>query len=369
MFDSVAQARAVPSGQVELVHCGGCGLIYNAHFDAKLGEVGARYESSQAASAHFGQFARSLSQAWIERYALSGKTVLEIGCGQGEFLRQMLADGIAAAVGLDPLADPHPVPGEKRITIRAERFDATTLSVDADADADAVVCRHTLEHVPRVAEFLSHLAQWARRGRDRVVLFEVPAVERVLAECAFWDVYYEHCSYFTAASLAHAFEAAGFDVLRLEPVYGDQYLILEARLADPRSPREKAPVAGWGDCTTFGRDAGVAIANCDRHLEALAAGRRPLVLWQGAAKTVGFLSTLANAGLIHSAVDVSPHRQGKFLPGSGLPVHAPAELAHIAPAHVVLMNPIYLGEVGAELARLGVASRLLTVNDLCAARF
>ena len=61
------------------------------------------------------------------------------------------------------------------------------------------------------------------------MLFELPDVRRVLDEVAFWDVYYEHCSYFSAGSLARLFRATGFEVLDLALDYDDQYLLLEAR--------------------------------------------------------------------------------------------------------------------------------------------
>jgi SAM-dependent methyltransferase len=360
VFATKAQAQAVPLGRVDLVLCEQCGLLFNPWFQSALAEVGARYESSQASSAHFSTFAQSLARAWIERHALRGKSVLEIGCGRGEFLRLMLSEGVEDALGLDPVA---PVEGihEPRLTIEPRSFDADTIT----CDADAVVCRHTLEHVPDVRAFLGLLAQWAQRVSGRVVLFEVPAAERILSEAAFWDVYYEHCNYFTAASLQWAFESAGFEVLRIEKVYADQYLIIEARAARRGAAARPDFSSLSGDCRRFGNIARQAIAHCDRHLETLAACCRPTVLWQGAAKTVGFLSSLHCSGLIHSAVDLSPQRHGQYLPGSGLPVYAPRTLRAIDPAHVVLMNPVYLDEVRAQLTALGVGAALLTVNDLC----
>ena len=92
IFDTAEEARAVPSGRVDLFLCGDCGLIFNPNFDAALAEVGARYEGSQAASAHFSQFARTLASSWIERHRLRGKPVLEIGCGNGEFLARTASE-------------------------------------------------------------------------------------------------------------------------------------------------------------------------------------------------------------------------------------------------------------------------------------
>src|SRR6185312_9193273 len=62
-------------------------------------------------------------------------------------------------------------------------------------------------------------------------LFELPDVLRVLQEVGFWDIYYEHCSYFSLGSLARLFRSTGFEVVRLELDYDDQYLLIEARPA------------------------------------------------------------------------------------------------------------------------------------------
>ena len=61
------------------------------------------------------------------------------------------------------------------------------------------------------------------------MLFELPDVLRVLRECAFWDIYYEHCSYFTPGSLARLFRSTGFEVLDVELDYDDQYILVEAK--------------------------------------------------------------------------------------------------------------------------------------------
>lgn len=353
----------MPTGRVDLVVCRGCGLIFNATFDPARAEIGARYESSQAASAHFSHFARSLAQAWIARHNLAGRSVLEIGCGQGDFLRLLLEQGVGNALGLDPLAPTTFEPQIAGLQMRAQAFDSTALG----SPGDAAVCRHTLEHIQPVRAFLHLLVQWARRDTHRVVLFELPATERLLSERAFWDVYYEHCNYFTAASLVHAFNAAGFDVIRHERVYDDQYLILEARArVGGAAPRHRPLDAVVEACLQFGRDVRDTVHRCDARLEQMAAMGGPIVLWQGAAKTVGFVSAIERHKLIHSAVDLSPRRQGRYLPGSGLAVRAPDELTRIAPSHVILMNPVYVNEVQASLDQLGVTAKLLTINELCA---
>ncbi len=389
VFDTLAQAVAVPTSRVELTFCRSCGLVFNPWFDEDLANVGARYESSQSNSGHFSKFARSLSASWVQRYQLRGKTVLEIGCGHGDFLHLMAEDGIGKGIGLDPHVAPQSTAKAESIgggntqvvQLHARRFDATLAEssshADADlVDADAVVCRHTLEHIGNLHGFLCGLAHWARQKPQRVVLLEVPATERILDGLAFWDVYYEHCNYFTAESLKHAFALAGFEVQRAECVYDGQYLILEAtaaratpsgyELVRGASMHELALAAQWRRCEYFASQANASINHAVEGLRWLTSQGRPVVIWQGSSKTAGFLAALGQQTRVHSAVDLSPQRHGKFLPGSGLQVIAPETLPAIDPGSVVLMNPVYKAEVHQHLQQLGLCCRLLTVDQLLA---
>jgi SAM-dependent methyltransferase len=360
IFATAAEARSVPRGDVHLTVCAACGFVFNPDFDPALAAIGARYESSQSASAHFSAFARSLATEWIERYGLHERTVLEVGCGSGDFLRQLRRSGVGAAVGIDPLADT--AAATDGVSFIADVFDER----HAGLDAAALVCRHTLEHVQDVSVFLHHIRRWTQGRRDRPVLFELPAAERIFAERAFWDVYYEHCNYFTAATLRRALELAGFEVLRITHAYDDQYLIAEAVAMDRSAPGTAAiaPDTTFAALEQFSAEVGESIALCRQKLASLADPDAPLLLWQGASKTVGFLSALSEPACIDSAIDLSPSRHGKFLPGSALPVYAPQELLRLRPRHIVLMNPVYLAEVQRQVDSLGVAATVHPVNAL-----
>lgn len=367
VFATQREAQGVPRGDVQLAVCGRCGFVFNRCFDPVLARIGARYESSQGASAHFGAFARSLAEEWVDRHDLAGRTVVEVGCGSGHFMRQLLCAGVGAVIGVDPLADSDAADGDSRVQIIAEEFSERLVALQADA----LVCRHTLEHVPQVHAFLSLLRRWASAAPNRVLLFELPDGERVFAERAFWDVYYEHCNYFTGQTLRFAFEAAGFHVSRIERVYGGQYLVLEAIAGsahDGVDGHANAAAARAG-CDEFQVKVRKSIEHCAAALAQLAARARPLALWQGASKTVGFLSALKDTTCIDAAIDLNPQRHGKFLPGSGLPVYAPPELLRLEPRHVVLMNPVYLQEVREHVRSLGLDLYVYPINELLLAGF
>jgi hypothetical protein len=359
VFDSRGAARAVAHGRLDLAACRVCALARNLSFDDALAEFGARYDSSQSASAHFSRYTAALAAQWVGAYVLDGSTVLEVGCGDTAFAAALRAQGVARVIGIDPLAPPAAGNG---IELRHEPLGAHHTQIDARA----LICRHTLEHVASPLRFLELVRRWGAAGPERVVLFEVPAAERIARESAFWDVYYEHYTYFTAASAARLLARAGFELTRVATEYDDQYLLIEARAATAAVTASTPPPADelslWRDFAA-GSERGIARARA--RIAAMRADGAPLVLWQGACKTVGFLSALALDDAFACAVDLSPARHGRYLPGSGLQVLAPEALRRMQPRHVVLMNAAYLDEVRAHLAALGVTATVTTVNALC----
>jgi hypothetical protein len=294
----------------------------------------------------------------VDRWGLAGKTTLEIGCGRRpEFLELMCSLTGGPGIGVDPVVD---TAASATLELVAERFDGTTAP-----EADAVVCRHTLEHVVDVAGFLRDLRVWGERHPRAVYLFEVPDVARVLRETAFWDLYYEHCSYFAPCSLRAAFSIHGFEAEDVRTEYDEQYLILEARAGRPGRAEESSACGTELEelAKGFASRVAAATALARRRLESLAA-EGTVVVWQAGSKAVGFLTATGAADLVSAAVDANPAKRGLFLVGPGLPIVVASELRALVPRHVVLMNEVYLDEVAGSLAHEGIDAELHTARSL-----
>ncbi|HEV8098893.1 MAG TPA: class I SAM-dependent methyltransferase, partial [Gaiellaceae bacterium] len=334
-----------PTGELRLALCPACGFVTNTAFDPLLQDYSLDYEETQAFSPHFVEFLEELARDWVERYDLRGKRVLEIGSGKGEFLLLLHELGVADAIGVDPGFVPGRVEERPGLRFLRELYSER----HAGLEPDAIVCRHTLEHIQPVGDFVRGL-------RASLLLFELPDVLRVLREGAFWDLYYEHASYFSPGSLARLFRSAGHEVLELELTYDDQYILIEARPGEGgRLPLEEPPGVVAQAVAEFRRVHGETES---RWRERLAAAERP-VIWGAGSKGVAFLTTLG-AG-IELAVDVNPFKQERFLAGSGVQVVAPEALREYRPDLVVAMNPVYLGEIGSTLSGLGVETHLEAV--------
>lgn len=358
------EALRQPRGDVALEFCRDCGFIFNAAFDPSLLDYSACYEETQGFSPTFGAFARSLAQRLVERYGLRRKHILEIGCGKGEFLALLCELGDNRGTGFDPAFVPERAPAQAagRMAVIREFYSEK----HAGLRADFVCCRHTLEHIAEVGQFVRMLRRAVGGGTDATVFFEVPDVTRILREGAFWDVYYEHCSYFSPGSLARLLRASAFGVTELYRDYADQYLILTARPAagptQPVLPIEEDLGTLPGLVESYARTSTGRIGWWQRRLGKLAAQGARTILWGSGSKAVAFLTTLGIADEVACVVDVNPYRQGWFLPGTGHRIVAPESLAECRPDCVVVMNPVYRREIEEALGRLGVQPEVLTVD-------
>ena len=187
---------------------------------------------------------------------------------------------------------------------------------------------------------------------------------RVLRECAFWDVYYEHCSYFTPGSLSRLFRACGLNVLTVELDYDDQYILLEARLShttDGRLPLEDSIEEIAEAAVRYRTNLEATKERWRREIAEVRGGGGRAVVWGSGSKGVAFLTTLGISDEISYVVDINPYKQGKFMAATGQEIVAPEFLCNYRPNLVVVMNPIYVDEIGLDLARLGVDARVLPV--------
>ena len=102
LLETKEDAINYPRGDINLKHCGNCGFISNMAFDAKLTEYSGRYEETQGFSDTFNKFHHDLAERLINKHGLKNKTVIEIGCGKGEFITMLSELGNNKGLGFDP---------------------------------------------------------------------------------------------------------------------------------------------------------------------------------------------------------------------------------------------------------------------------
>lgn len=357
LISSQSDALNWRGAPLELCHCRRCGFVCNPGF-VPAAQHTAAYEATQSHSPTFTAFSKSLCRTWIDRYNLTGKVLLEIGCLQGEFIEQLCEISGCSGIGIDPEVDAAKVGTRGNVRFIKDFYGPKF----RDLPADFICCRHTLEHIPDVRRFVRDV-RVAIADRTHVsVCFEVPDVLRVLQEGAFWDIYYEHCSYFSPGSLARLFRDCGFEVLDLRREFDGQYLVIDAKpAASPTLARldlEDDLAATEHAVGAFEAAASLQLARWPR----VVAQSGKVVLWGSGSKAVGFLSTLGlSVDQVRAVVDINPAKHGSFLPHTGQPVIAPESLSALKPDAVIAMNPAYRAEIAKDLDALGVRATLMTL--------
>lgn len=306
---------------------------------------------------------QNVARRLIKDYKICNKTVLEIGSGKGEFLATICEMGENRGIGYDPAYVEGRL-GEEALS----RIDFRKVMWNRDhgvEQADVIVCRHTLEHIPNVLEFMQDIRSAIGDKPDTLLFFEVPDTDRVLKEGAFWDIYYEHCSYFNQDSLCTLFGIAGFEVLECWLDYDDQYIMLVAKPANEAlKPVEISRDQQLEDTIDHFRQHCAAMqARWSSRLEMYAKKGTCVMLWGGGSKAAAFLNYLDKVGVVRKVIDINPEKQHCFIPGSGQEVVGPDYLKQETAEIIILMNSIYRAEVQQYLDSHHYQFELLSVEQ------
>lgn len=338
-----AAALGAPRGRLALSVCEHCGLVWNNAFDPALVDYTPDYENSQHFSPAFRSYVAALAGDLATRHDLAGRTVVDIGCGKGEFLAELVGAVDCRAVGFDPTFAGEVA--DDRIVVRREYYDRETA---AGLDADLVLARHVVEHL---ADPVGFLADLRRAAGSASVYFEVPNAEHVFSDDGMWDLIYQHVGYFPRPALHRALRRAGHEVDDLQVSFHGQFLGIHGHpVADPDAPLEPPDQAA---VQAFVRQVDTYAqrlrARLDEWRDRLRDRSGETVLWGAGAKGVTFLNLVDGAEAIDHVVDVNPRKTGRFVPGTGHHIVPPSTLRGRAVANVIVMNQAYADEIRAEL--------------------
>lgn len=351
-------ALEAPKGAIRLGYCPACGMIYNLLFDPLGMQYEAGYDNSLHFSAHFQSYAQALAADLIHRYQLYGKHIIEIGCGQGEFLSLLCEAGSNTGVGFDPsyTGPTHPPGGSERVSIISDVYSEQYASLATDF----MCCQQVLEHLAQPRDFLNTIRRCLGNRLQVPFFIEVPDVRYILHHLSVWDLIYEHCSYFSAPTLRHLLATCGFEPREMYGTYEGQFLCVEAIAATPAGT---APPARAGELEALSRE---VMAFAARYHERIDAWQRRLaqfnptgtraVVWGAGARGMSFMSMVRRAEQIGYIVDINPRKQGMYLAGSGHQIVSPQFLQTYQPHLVIVMNPVYVKEIEHTIEALGLTA-------------
>lgn len=362
LINDAQTARQVSRGDLELSVCNQCGFVFNTAFDLSLLEYGQNYDNTQTHSAYFDNYLDDLVKHLVLDEGVKHSTIIEIGCGKGDFLKKLLAypETNNTGIGFDPSYIGPLTSLDGRMTINRCYYDQSFTNITADI----VICRHVIEHVTDPLALLRSIRKALVNSPNAKIFFETPCVEWILKNQVVWDFFYEHCSLFSSDSLRLAFELAGFQVDKVETIFGGQYLWLEASLEKPNLVTPISYQHNIAELALSYKNAEHALLSRwqQRIAELLTSGK--VALWGAGAKG----ATMANlvdpqANLIDCIVDLNPNKQGRYIPGSGHPIVSLDVLSNRNIRHVILMNPNYRAENLGLIKQAGIEINLIDWSE------
>jgi SAM-dependent methyltransferase len=316
----------------------------------------------------------SYSDSWVEharRYVeqvtarlglTAASRVMEIASNDGYLLQHFVRGGIPV-LGIEPAANVARVAIEKGIptTVRFFGVDTATAIRRETGAADLLVGNNVLAHVPDINDFVGGLTVLLAPGGT--ITMEFPHLVTLIEGNQFDTIYHEHFSYLSLLAVQTIFGAHGLRVYDVEeiPTHGGSLRIYachqdDAKAASPRvtalAAREEA--FGLRRLETY-RDFDERVRETKRKLltfliEARRAGRH--VAGYGAP---GKGNTLLNycgirTDLLDYTVDRNPYKQGKYLPGTHIPIFAPERIRETKPDYVLILPWNLREEIATQLA-------------------
>ena len=228
LWQTREDALKAPKGEIALAYCQNCGHIFNQGFNPERINYSETYDNSLHFSPTFQNYAESLANWLIEWFGLRGKNIIEIGCGQGEFLRLLCEIGENRGIGFDPshISESEMGSGYENIEFIQDFYSEKYQGYEADFFCS----RHVLEHLNKPREFLDVLAHAARQRNKAQVHLEVPNALFTFRNMSILDIIYEHPSYFSQDSLTLLLNKCGFNIIDVNTSFGDQFLYAVANI-------------------------------------------------------------------------------------------------------------------------------------------
>ena len=346
--------------------CEQCWLVQTEDYARAEQLFDAEYAYFSSYSSTWLAHAETYVAQMVERFGLGASSrVVEIAANDGYLLQYVDRRGIPC-LGVEPTHSTAQAARAKGLEIREVFFGReTALQLVAEGwSADLMAANNVLAHVPDINDFLSGFTALLKPAG--VATFEFPHLLSLMAEHQFDTLYHEHYSYLSLTAVATLCQRNGLDIFDVSELatHGGSLRVFVQRADGQRRERQAAVQrlldleASVGVCTPDFYATLAPAAQCIKHqllrflLQAKAEGKR--VVGYGAAAKGNTLLNYAGVkpDLLAWVADANPHKQGKFLPGSRIPVVAPEQLRHEQPDYVLVLPWNLLAEVSEQQAHV-----------------
>lgn len=330
--------------------CDNCWLVQTEDYTDAAALFTPDYAYFSSTSSGWLEHARRYADRVIEELALGGQShVIEVASNDGYLLKNFVAAGIPC-LGIEPTASTAAAAEEQGIPVLREFFgEALGMRLAREnKQADLIAGNNVYAHVPDINDFTRGLKAALKPGG--VVTLEFPHLMRLIEQAQFDTIYHEHFSYLSLYTLYRLFAAAGLRVWKVEelPTHGGSLRVWGCH-ADGPFELDTSVDALLGEETRRGMQRLETYLAFQPRAERIKNDLLTFLIAQKrAGKTVAAYgaaakgNTLLNfagvrADLLPYVCDQAPSKQGKFMPGSHIPILAPSRLAADPPDFVLIL--------------------------------
>ena len=346
--------------------CQECWLVQTEDYTSADSLFDADYAYFSSFSSTWLAHAERYVAGMVERFGLNAQSrVVEIAANDGYLLQYVARRGIAC-LGVEPTRSTAQAAREKGLEIRELFFGRETAQQLQEEGwaADLMAANNVLAHVPDINDFLAGFATLLKP--TGVATFEFPQLLTLMAGQQFDTLYHEHYSYLSLTAVQRLCERNGlevFDVSEL-PTHGGSLRVFVQRADGQRRDLQpavqqqlQAELAAGVKTPEYYATLAPAAERIKHELlrfllQAKADGKR--VVGYGAAAKGNTLLNYAGVkpDLLAWVADASPHKQGKFLPGSRIPVVSPERIEIEKPDYVLVLPWNLLDEITGQYAQV-----------------
>ena len=348
IYDTLESAVNCKRGNISLTFCHNCGMAFNSQFKSGLLEYGEQYNNKQSASEYFRTYLNDTIDLLVHKYGIFNKRILDVGCGNGEFLELLSMKSHSRGIGFDPsyMGPDH--------TSNAQFVSDYLTEIYSPIKADVLILRHVLEHIDKPNQFLSSILQYLQVDTDCKIIIEVPDFNWIADHGAYWDIFYEHTNYFSKQSLRYLLESIGLDVIDIFNQFGGQYMIAIASFHPGRIEKEIKTTYAVSKSILDQLKRNIELKNKEvEHIFNQIGEESLFTIWGAAAKGITFLNCLKRdvQQRIPFIIDMNAAKQGKYCAGVGHKIMPPSILKHREDIKdIITMNPNYLHEISIYLS-------------------
>ena len=328
-----------PYFPLKVMVCAKCWLVQTEDYARAEDLFSPEYAYFSSTSSTWLSHAKAYAEAMTERLGLDANSlVIEVASNDGYLLRNFVEAGVPC-LGIEPTDSTADAAEALGIPVLREFF-GESLGRQFAAEgkqADLIAGNNVYAHVPDINDFTFGLK--AALKANGTVTLEFPHLMRLLEHTQFDTVYHEHFSYLSLNTVSRIFERAGLRVFDVEelPTHGGSLRIFGCHDSDPRatvesvqSLIEEEATRGLQSLSTYSDFQSRADQVKDALLTFLLARKREgksVVAYGAAAKGNTILNYAGiKPDLLPMVFDAAPAKQGKFMPGSHIPIFSPTEL-------------------------------------------